>query len=87
MEKYVHIFYNKQNKTQRFVLAGPNDCLAGIERELKDADVPFTNSQFLGKYEPLKNFKDQTYKYAKSWRWLGTVDLTLIVRIKKNLMR
>lgn len=83
MNKYVHIFYNKLNQTQRFVLAGPNDCLAGIERELKEADVPFTNSQFLGKYEPLKDFKGQTYKYAKGWRWLLTIDLTNIIRVKR----
>lgn len=76
MEKYVHIFYDKLNQTQRFVLAGPNDCLAGIERELKDCKVLFTNSKFLGKYAPLTNYKDQTYKYAKKWRWLITIDLT-----------
>lgn len=81
MDKYVHIFYNKLTKTQRFVLGGPNDCLAGIERELKDAEVPFTNSQFLGKYEPLKDFKGQTYKYAKDWKWLLTIDLTLIKKL------
>ncbi|MBR5304876.1 MAG: hypothetical protein IKU37_08650 [Candidatus Gastranaerophilales bacterium] len=87
MEKYVHIFYDKQRRTQRFVLSGAEDCLAKIEEELKDADVPFTNSKWVGKYEPLKDFKSQTHKYAKDWRWLGTVDLTLIARIKKNLMR
>ena len=76
MSKYVHIFYDKLNQTQRFVLGGPDDCLACIERKLKDCGILFTNSKFLGKYEPLANYKDHTYNYAKKWVWLKTIDLT-----------
>ena len=75
MEKYVRIYYNKKNQTQRFVLSGADDCTAKVDRELTEANVVFTNSQFLGKYEPLKDFKSQTYKYAKKWQWLTTIHL------------
>ena len=76
MDKYVHIFYDKLNQTQRFVLAGSNDCLAGIERKLNKMNISYTGQKFIGKYEPLKDFKDNTYKNAKKWKWLYTIDLT-----------
>ena len=75
MEKYVEIYYDKVNQTQRFVLAGANDCTSSINRKLTEMKIPFTNNKFIGKYEPLKDFKNKTYKYAKKWRWLSTIHL------------
>lgn len=76
MLKYVEIYYDKFHKTQRFVIAGEDDCTAVINEKLKKMGIPFTHSKFIGRYFPLNNFKDLTYKYAKKWQWLYTIDLT-----------
>ena len=76
MEKYVEIYYDKTNKTQRFILVCAKDCTATIDKKLKERNIPFTNSKFVGRYEPLKEFKKETFKYAEKWQWLNTIDLT-----------
>ena len=74
--KYVEIYYNKTNKTQRFVLVKPTDCTSTVEKELDARNISYTNNKFIGRYQPLKDYKSQTYKYAQNWQWLPTVDLT-----------
>lgn len=76
MIEYVEIYYDKNNQTQRFVLVEAGLCTATVEEKLLKMKIPFTGHKFLGKYEPLKDFKNQTYKYAKKWRWLNTINLT-----------
>lgn len=76
IDKYVHIYYNKPAKTQRFVLANGDVCTATIEKTLSRMHIPFTGQNFVGKYEPLKDYKSKTYKYAQKWQWLSTIDLS-----------
>lgn len=76
MIKYVEIYYDKTNKTQRFVLARPNDCTSTIQRKLDEHKINYTHHKFIGRYKPLEDFKSQTYKYAQKWQWLNTIDLT-----------
>ena len=75
MTFYVRIYYDKTNKTQRFVLTNWYDCNASVERKLKEHHINFTNHKWLGAYEKFKDYKSQTYKYAQKWQWLNTIDL------------
>lgn len=82
---YVEILYDKNNKTQRFVLIDGNTCWARVEKTLKEHNVPFTHHLFAGgqiPHMPKTNFKEKTYKYAQKWIWLSTIDL----RNKINLI-
>lgn len=79
MVEYVEIYYDKNKKTQRFVLVGANDCTSVIEKKLNERHITFTGHKFVGRYKPLENYKDKTYKYAKKWQWLNTIDLTGVV--------
>lgn len=74
--KYVEIYYNKTNKTQRLVLVGPNDCTSTINKKLNERHISYTGNKFVGRYQPLKDYKSETYKYAQKWQWLPTIDLT-----------
>lgn len=74
MEKYARIIYDKTNKTQRLVLSGPNDCTATVEYFLFLKNIQFTSHNFIGKYDE-NNYKEKTYKYAKNWEWLETIDI------------
>lgn len=76
MRKYVEIYYDKVNKTQRFIIAGEDDCTAVINEKLRKIGISFTNSKFIGRYTPLYDYKNKTYKYATKWQWLYTIDLT-----------
>lgn len=76
MDKYVNIYYNKLDKTQRFVLVPGHMCANKANAILTLMNIEFTNFNFIGKYEPTIDFVNKTYKYAKKWRWLNTIDLT-----------
>ena len=76
MSTYVNIYYNKKEKTQRFVLVPGDYCTAKVNDILTSMNIKFTNSKFAGKYEPLTNYMQDTYQYAKKWVWLETIDLT-----------
>ena len=76
MTNYVRIYYNKPDKTQRFVITNFYDCDASVAEKLKERKIPFTNHKWIGRYQPLENYKSKTYKYAQKWQWLNTVDLT-----------
>lgn len=79
MDKYVNVIYDKKNKTQRFVLCGPKDCTAKIVKELAKRKIYFDSIKFMGKYEPLTNYMQDTYQYAKKWVWLQTIDLSSFI--------
>ena len=76
MKKYIHIYYNEVDKTQRFVLTNGKACTATINHSLNKARISFTNHLFLGEYKSLIDYKSKTYKYAQKWQWLSTIDFS-----------
>lgn len=77
--KYIEIYFDKANGTQRMVLSKAEDVTATVERKLKNMNIPFSSSRYLGKYDPSENYKEKTFKffkYSRKYTWLDTIDLT-----------
>lgn len=85
---YVEILYDKNNKTQRFVLFDGKTCWVRVEKTLKEHNVPFTHHLFAGVLIPgltKTDFKkNKTYIYAQKWQWLNAIDLRNKINILEN---